>query len=214
MKIIRNMKTGQLIEFQVYLGEAERTPARLILEKLPEEMAAEKRRKLKTDKQNKRKFLSEDRIEFCVVNAFVTNIPEKVLPTENVRIIYTVRWQIEIVFKTWKSIFGLKDVTNINPYRLACMFYGALIKILIAIKVFWVFKLLAWHEREKELSEIKAMKILAERTESLFGALISDKPQFNRYWEELNETLIRFATKGKRRGKLFPFQILRLFSLT
>ena len=214
MKIVRGMKAGQIRELSVYLGEDEKTPVRFILEKLPEELANAKRRKLKHDKQNKRISISKERLEFCVVNAFVTNIPEAVLSSQKVREIYSIRWQIEIVFKTWKSIFGMKNVTDINPFRLACMFYGGLIRILIATKVFWVFKLLIWHEHQKELSEIMAMRILSEKTEPLFKSLISKQPDTHHYWEILKDTLFRYAIKQRRKKKLLPLEKLRLFSLT
>jgi Transposase DDE domain len=212
MKIISRMKAGEILELSVYLGNADKTPARFILEKLPEELVKEKRRKFKRDKQKKGNAVSRERLDFCVVNAFVTNLPEEILSTEKVREIYSVRWQIEIVFKTWKSIFGLKNVTDINPYRLACMFYGGLIKILIATKVFWVFKLYSWHEHQKELSEMMAMRILSEKTESLLIALTSDRHDSEHYWEALKGTLFRYAIKQRRMKKLLPFEKLRLFS--
>lgn len=214
MKLVRKMKPGEIKELSVFLGEKDRVPSRFIIEKLPEQLAEAKRRKLKTDKQNKRKGLTKDRLEFCVVNAFVTNVPVEILSTENVRQIYTVRWQIEIVFKTWKSIFKLKEITNINPYRLACMFYGRLIRILIATRVFWVFKLWIWHENEKELSEIKSMKILEGRITELFERLTGRKNIEYDYWEKLKVILFDYGIKESRRKKPLPFQILRLFSLT
>lgn len=214
LKVVRKMKEGQLMELSVLIGEKDRVPVRLILEKLPEELANRKRRKLKTDKQSKRKKISNERLEFCIVNAFVTNIPAEVLPTEKARQVYSIRWQIEIVFKTWKSVFKLKDVTNVNPYRLSCMYYGVLIRILIATRIFWVFKLLAWHEIEKELSEIKSMKILAERIESLFDFLTDRKVKPPDYWEELKGILFKFGIKESRKKKPLPYQILKLFSLT
>ncbi|MDZ7743416.1 MAG: hypothetical protein U5Q03_17180 [Bacteroidota bacterium] len=60
----------------------------MILERVPDEVAAEKRRKLKTDKQNKRKNISKERLAFCDVNAYITNADQDVLPTELIRSVY------------------------------------------------------------------------------------------------------------------------------
>jgi Transposase DDE domain len=214
IKFIRKMKPGEIRELQVYLGKKEKTPSRLILEKLPEDLANAKRRKLKNDPQNKRKTISKERLEFCVVNAFITNVPEDVLPATSAREIYSIRWQIEIGFKTWKSIFGLKDVTEMNPHRMACMFYGLLIKILVAIKVFWVYKILAWQECGIELSELKGMKILAGKMKAILTYLITNTPDAYQFWGKLRDILFLYAVKQKRRGKPLPFERLRHFRLS
>ncbi len=54
------MKQGEKLDMQVYLGNKQKLPVRLIIEKVPNSVAAEKRRKLKTDKQNKRKILAKN----------------------------------------------------------------------------------------------------------------------------------------------------------
>ena len=92
------MKTGQTVELQVYLGQKSKVPVRMILERVPDEVAAEKKRKLKTDKQNKRKGISKGRLAFCAVNAFITNTDNSLLPNALIRSIYSLRWQIEIMF--------------------------------------------------------------------------------------------------------------------
>lgn len=50
---------------------------------------------------------------------------------EQVHDIYSLRWQIEIVFKTWKSLFGINHCHNIKRERLECHLYGQLIAIFL-----------------------------------------------------------------------------------
>lgn len=92
LKLVAKMKKGEIKNIQVYLGEKEKFPTRLVLEKVSEQLANEKRRKLTTDKQNKRKGISKERLIFCDVNAFITNCTEEQLPNRLVRQCYSLRW--------------------------------------------------------------------------------------------------------------------------
>jgi len=46
LKLVGKMKVGEVKEMRVYLGEKEKYPTRLVIEKVPEKLANEKRRKL------------------------------------------------------------------------------------------------------------------------------------------------------------------------
>ena len=105
LKVVGKMQKGEIKNIQVYLGEKEKYPTRLVLEKVPTQLANEKRRKLTTDKQNKRKGISKERLIFCDVNAFITNCSQEQLPDHLLRQCYGLRWQVEIIFKAWKSFF-------------------------------------------------------------------------------------------------------------
>lgn len=105
----QKMQAGELRQYQVYLGE-EKLAVRLIIEKVPQQLAERKRRKLKTDKQNKRKNISRARLSFCNLNAYITNTDPHDLPMQQVRSYYSLRWQIEILFKAWKSVYHIDQV--------------------------------------------------------------------------------------------------------
>ncbi|MCR8983452.1 transposase, partial [Brevibacillus laterosporus] len=65
------------------------------------------------------------------INIYITNAPSTEVPTENVHPLYSLRWQVEILFKTWKSFFGIDHCKEIKQERLECHLYGQLISILI-----------------------------------------------------------------------------------
>lgn len=88
----------------MYLGKDQKLPTRLIIEKVPTNVSNEKRRRLKTQKPIKRKKISKERLELCNINIIITNTTELTIPAERVAVYYSLRWQIEIVFKAWKSV--------------------------------------------------------------------------------------------------------------
>lgn len=109
LKVIGKMQEGEIKTIWLYLGQTELYLTRLVLEKAPKGVADEKRRKLKTDKQNKRRFVSQERLALCDVNAFVTNCTSEQLPEQLLRQCYSLRWQIEIIFYAKYIVMQSKD---------------------------------------------------------------------------------------------------------
>ena len=160
LRLVRRMRPGSRIDMNVLMGAKARTPCRLVLEKLPAEVAGQIRHKLLTDKQKKCKNLSQERLSFCNVSAFITNLDRTQLPAAQIRSVYGIRWQIEILFKTWKSFIKIDQTRNIGPFQFQCCLYGAFIRIVISMRIFHLLKLDHWKTHREELSELKAMNYL------------------------------------------------------
>lgn len=58
---------------------------------------------------------------------FLTNLPVDEFPIGRLMVIYKVRWQIELVFKTWKSLLRINVIKTARQHRLECEVYGKLI---------------------------------------------------------------------------------------
>ncbi len=65
------------------------------------------------------------------INVFITNAPEKSLPKDHVFPMYSLRWQIEILFKIWKSVFDIDSLKPVKIERFQCHLYGKLIALLL-----------------------------------------------------------------------------------
>jgi hypothetical protein len=213
-RIVGKMKNGQMMQLPVYLGRKNKIPVRVIFERVPNELAAEKRRKLKTDKQNKRKGLTLGRLAFCDVNAYITNAGEDLLPKTLIRSIYSLRWQVEIVFKTWKSTFNLDKVTQMKLPRFECLNYGTLLKIVICTKLFDYYKTILWNRLRIEISEIKAMRFLQIIINQVNLNLLSTIPKkIDKILDQVMPTLALKCIKERRKGRKTPMMILRQLSL-
>jgi hypothetical protein len=213
-KLVKKMKSGQMKEMQVYLGRKNKIPVRVILERVPDKVAAEKRRKLKTDKQNKRKGLTLGRLAFCDVNAYITNAGEDLLPQFLIRSIYSLRWQVEIIFKTWKSTFNLDKVTPMKLLRFECLNYGTLLKIIVCTKLFDYYKTILWNRSRLELSEMKAMKFLQIiMNQVTFCLLATPKIKIDKIVVLILPILASKCLKERRKGRQTPMMILSQLSL-
>jgi len=207
---INKMYVGQLQELQVYLGKDKKVKSRLVVEKVPRQLAHQKRRKLKTDTINKRKKISKGRLEFCALNAFVTNTTKEQLPAHDLRAVYSLRWQIEIYFKTWKSYMNIDKIERMNIHRFNCTHYASLIYIILSCKLFLFFKQSTWKKQHKELSELKAMKLLTKHRNLLWEILYLPTQRARDRLQTLRDMLNTHCIKERKKGTLTPYQTIEL----
>lgn len=117
------------LDQEVLLGKKEKIPVRLVALPVPAQVANERRRKARAHLQNRCQ-LSEDYLELQNWTLFVTNVPAEILSARQVMALYGQRWQIEIVFKGWKSHFNLEAVASSTTRELLeVALYGKLLFI-------------------------------------------------------------------------------------
>lgn len=120
-------KHGQL-DIDVLIGAKEKLPVRLVAIPVSEKVAAERRRKLKKDRRNNP---SKKLLALLGWNIFILNVDRKTLNVEQIEKLYGCRWRIEIVFKSWKSHFNIKNVPTASVIRVLSYIYAMLIFITI-----------------------------------------------------------------------------------
>ena len=175
-KQISKMHKGhKVLELEVYLGKNKEVKTRIFIEKISNKSSAEKRRKVNRYAQRHGRKPTEKHLTTCDFSIHISNIPTHILSKENAREIYSLRWQIEIQFKTWKSFMNIDKIFHVNQYRFECHHYGTLIYIMLCGKIFYACKQMFWNETDVELSELKAMKFLARNKELIHDLLFGTK---------------------------------------
>ena len=121
-------------ERQVFIGK-DRLPVRLIIGLVPPEVYQERiRRKQKEEKI--RGYQMKERTKFlCYFNLFVTNMDAEKLPLEKIMPLYGFRWQIELMFKNWKSVFSIHSLQKMKEERYITMLYTRLILIVVNLQI-------------------------------------------------------------------------------
>jgi hypothetical protein len=92
---------------------------------LPSAQVEERTRKAEKDR-DKRVNHSKDFYQWIKYNVFITNVQEETLCAQEIAEVYKVRWQIEILFKSWKSGGQLQRVLHekcTNIYRVKTTIY-------------------------------------------------------------------------------------------
>lgn len=105
----------------------EKKAFRLVGVKLPDNVVNQRLRKAKRKAQNKGKSsLTDNYRRFARYAIFLTSLPAS-YPMKTLYTMYRIRWQIELIFKTWKSILGIHKIRSARTERLMCEVYGKLI---------------------------------------------------------------------------------------
>ena len=113
----------------VLLGAKEKMRVRLVALPAPTRVANERRRKARAHLQNRCQ-LSQAYLAMQNWTIFVTNVPAVILSAPQVMALYGQRWQIEIIFKGWKSHFHLEAVSHSTTAELLeVAIYGKLLFI-------------------------------------------------------------------------------------
>src|SRR5271157_6282984 len=67
----------------------------------------------------------------CQWLVLITNLPADQFTIEEICVLYRVRWQIELLFKRWKSLAGLGHSRGRRAYRVLCETYAKLLGCLV-----------------------------------------------------------------------------------
>lgn len=154
-------KAQRLCSQQLFFGQ-EKIPVRLIIVPVPEQVAIERVAKLRKTAQHKKWNLSADRLRMCHFNIFITNIEDDI-SDQIIVDLYSLRWQIELIFKIWKSLFEIDQIGHTNIFRFECYLYGRLIAVCLLQNIHSLFK---EHliQNGFEPSEWKTFKLLKKNT--------------------------------------------------
>jgi hypothetical protein len=208
-EIMEALQPGQTHEISnVYIGMYQKLPARIIIHRLTEEQT-QKRWKDQAVKEKKKGIIYKERSKrLSAINVYITNTPMKEVPTEQVHPLYSLRWQIEILFKTWKSFFQIDKCKKIKKERLECHLYGQLISILLCSSTMFRMRQLLLRKKSQELSEYKAVYMIKDYFLLLYQSLQKDTQEVSKTLFRLFDLLQKNGRKSHRYEKKTVFDIL------
>lgn len=123
-------KEGRLDRL-VRIGCSEKLPVRLVAIPVPHQVAEKRRRALRQNR-DRRLNPGKERLFLLGWAIFITNVTQEVWSADQIAEIYGLRWRIEIVFKAWKSHFGITSYSHsASLYQIESLIYTRLILILL-----------------------------------------------------------------------------------
>jgi hypothetical protein len=154
-------------EKNVLVGE-KRFPSRMVLS--PVDEATYQKRIRKITKESKEKGLnvreqSGIRLRF---NIMLTNTDPEDIPAEKVYLLYKLRWQIELIFKNWKSSgWHLDQIREVKYERYMCVLYAKLLMIILSDRICSFIAKERYGRDKKILSPCKCVKTLRQQIDLL-----------------------------------------------
>jgi hypothetical protein len=140
--------TAATLDQPVRLGVRQRLPARLLAARVPQEVADERRRRLRAAGRDKGRDPSAAQLALCAWTVFVTSAPAALLTLREALVLARARWQVELLFKLWKQHLHLDEWRSAKPWRILTELYA---KLLAALVQHWLALLGCWHHPDRSL---------------------------------------------------------------
>ena len=149
------------------MGKEAQISCRMVLMRVPQEVANRRRQKLLATARNKGTALpSRKRLDWCDWTIYVTNVPVEKLSVQEICVLYRARWQIELMFKRWKSLGRIDEMKGSTPTRCMVRFWSRLLAMLVQ---HWLLQATAWGDSRSSLH--KAWKAIQEHATHLASAI-------------------------------------------
>jgi hypothetical protein len=134
LDLLRLLPTSEqtVLDRTVQVSE-HRLTCRLVAVRVPLQVAEERRRKWHAEAKDKGRTPSARQLVLCDWVIFLTNVPPDRLSVAEVLVLARARWQIELLFKLWKSYGRVDKSRSAKPYRILCEVYAKLLIMLMPI---------------------------------------------------------------------------------
>ncbi len=184
------------VELALLVGLQHRVPCRLLAVRLAPAQVAQRRRKAAAAARHKGRQVSAQKLAWLDWSVYVTNVPAAWLTLRQVVLVYALRWQVELLFKLWKSQGQIDHVVGQLAPRILCELYAKLIGLVLFN---FLIAPLRRVEAERELSVPRAWDIFRHQVHAFVQAGCAQRAE---EWEavltELYARWPRYALKGKR----------------
>jgi hypothetical protein len=189
---LKQQATG-LVDREVVLGAAERLRCRLIAIRVPEEIANRRRQQARETAKRKGRTPSEEHLELLGWSLFITNNSVADLTWKAVVVLYRARWQIELLFKLWKSHNQLaRSRAGASALEVLAVFYAKLLGVVLQ---HWI--LVATAGLRESRSMFKAALALREMVKGLLLCL-EDQIRMEEELRQLREVIKNLGKKADR----------------
>jgi hypothetical protein len=199
--LTKNAKCG-VVDRRVQLGE-KRLPCRLVAVRVLPEIAARRRQKIREKARDHGREASQEYLALQEWTIFITNCPPSLLRWKEVVVLYRARWQIERLFKLWKSYNHLADC---DAFATAAeQLAGVYVRLIAVIVQHGMLLMTVWLDGRRSLW--RAAASLRNWIGQMI-AVIDDTAKLQRVLRRQHQSLAKSARINSRRKHPSCFQLL------
>jgi hypothetical protein len=163
-------RVGQIKELHVLVGEKQRYRMRLLLVRVPEEVAEQRRKDLRADASRRGRAVSQRALALADWTILLTDAPSKWLRLEEALILLRERWQMELLYKLWKQHGQIDEWRTTHSWRVLCELYAKLIGMVLQ---HWLMVLFAWQNAQRSM--VKLARVVRDTAWTLMEALTGQR---------------------------------------
>jgi len=211
-KLYKEMTVSNIkrLSKNVIIGDKAQMPVRLIIDLMPEQEINKRKRQTKENNKERGHKPNSKFMKRVYFNLFITNIDEKMLDSKIITRIYKLRWQVEIIFKTWKSIFRIDSISPMKYERLMCLLNVRLLLILINWELFMHKRCQVFEATQKLLSIMKCFKTMHEYNNELRHILTDNCKKLSSWSQRISKLLESKHWLEKKKNKIGFMEIMLL----
>ena len=184
-------------------------PIRLVALRMPEEAANLRRMKLRKNAKKEGYTPSTKALAFCDWSIFITNANKEMVPGEMIRTYYRIRWNVELIFKSWKGVLKIHQTNVIkNSNRFKCELYAKLILVVIIQKLYLCIHSFMWRRERRELSLDKFWKYIDSNKQKLHERIIEGCDRFCKFINSEMEYIQKICEKYHQNNRKSSLQML------
>jgi len=191
------------------LGRKTRTPVRVMARKVDAATAASRKRHARRRADKQKQTCTARHLKWLEWEILVTNLPDE-WSVEDLFILYGIRWQIEIVFRVWKSELGIADYGEWRAERVMCQFYARLIGAILCHQTFgWIRAC-----THPLLSLAKTVKLIRHHLPALLTVIRKQWRTLPQWTQRVSQALLTHGLHDKRKTTPTTVQHLIDWGLT
>ncbi|WP_185154165.1 IS4 family transposase [Fulvivirga sp. M361] len=133
-----NRKKIDHLDQEVLVGDKQYHRCRMIVTKVPDHIYSKRMALAKRRAKDKGYSVSNEYKSRARLNVYLTNVDNKKMSTQMVVKLYKARWQVELIFKVWKSLGKVNALSKMKVERFECQLMAKLIWLVTNWKMFFV----------------------------------------------------------------------------
>ena len=130
-KMLTAAAENTFIGKSIRIGKTKQLPVYLVAERLSEAETNKRRRYIRYRAKRKAETPSKTLLRLAGYNLYITNIEPHRFTPKQICVITGIRWQIELIFKCFKSLSKIHVSRSQKPYRILSEIYAKLIAVLM-----------------------------------------------------------------------------------
>lgn len=193
------------VDQAVTLGATARVPCRLLAVRVDPATAEQRRRAWRKAAKREGHTVRATRLAQADWNTWLTTVPAERLTLAEACVLLGVRWQIELIFKQWKSGGQLDDSRSQQPDRLLTEVDAKLLAMLVQ---HWCVLLRGWDDPRRSM--VKAAAMIRQHAFALLLSCRAPEP-LTQALRTLQTCLASAGAVGKRNKRPSTADLLRAF---
>jgi Transposase DDE domain len=191
-----------IVDCPMRLGAHAQLPCRLIALRVPPAVARARRRALRKEARRKGQAVSPERLRLAGWTIFATNLSPEQLSWQEAWVLARLRWQIELLFKLWKSQGHVDESRSAKPWRILCEVYAKLLGLVVQ---HWLVLTATWARPDRSL--VKAGQTVRAHALHLASAFAHSARAFGRALETVQRCLASGCRVNRRKKHPSAFQL-------